>query len=232
MSSKAVKWSSALLIIGGVLLAAPMLFHPDMTKPGYALLSAWVPVHVLLGMATLAVLAGLIVFYGAISPKTTLFGHVAFWFAIIGTALLFFVESAIVPVLAADPAYEPLLGITGPLMTGAFGVSVTISMAIAAVGFILIGGYLIWEKIVSPANGVLFIVGAPVALFSPPLPHVLGVIAGVLTGIAFIWLGVSINKGRAHDTLEATLHRQGARKRHQLPAGAPDAGRVLFQAEV
>ncbi len=209
MSTKAVKWSSALLIIGGVLLAVPMLFHPDMTKTGYALVTTWVPVHILLGIASLAGMAGLIVFYGAVSPKTTLFGHVAFWFAIIGTALLsglmFFVESAIIPVLAGSPAYEPLLGMTGPLMTGAFGVSLAVSMAIVSVGFILVGGYLIWTKIISPVNGALFIIGAPIALFSPPLPHVLGIIGGVLTGCAFVWLGVSIQKGRAHETLEATL---------------------------
>lgn len=209
MSTKAVKWSSALLIIGGVLLAVPMLFHPDMTTTGYALTAAWVPVHVLLGISTLAGMAGLIVFYGAVNPKTTLFGHVAFWFAIIGTALLsglmFFVETAIIPVLAGSPAYEPLLGISGPLMTGAFGVSLTLAMAIAAIGFILVGGYLIVAKIISPVNGALFIIGAPIALFSPPLPHVLGIIGGVLTGCALVWLGVSIQKGRAHDTLEATL---------------------------
>ena len=209
MSTKAVKWSSALLIIGGVLLAVPMLFHPDMTTTGYAVKGAWVPVHILLGISSLAVMAGLIVFYGAVSPKTTLFGHVAFWFAIIGTALLsglmFFVESAITPVLAGNPAYEPLLGMTGPLLTGAFGVYLMVSMAIAAIGFILVGGYLIWAKIISPLNGAFFIIGAPIALFSPPIPYVLGIIGGVLAGGALVWLGVSIQKGRAHDTLEETL---------------------------
>src|SRR5574341_1413325 len=88
MSTKAIKWSSLLLIIGGVSLAVPMLFHPDMSKPGYALLSAWVPVHVLFGIGALAGLAGLIVLYGAMSPKITVVGHVAFWFTIAGTALL------------------------------------------------------------------------------------------------------------------------------------------------
>ncbi len=209
MSTKAVKWSSVLLIIGGVLLAVPMLFHPDMGRPGYALVSAWVPVHVLLGISYLAGLAGLIVFYGAVSPKATVFGHVAFWFAIIGTALLsglmFFVESAIVPFLAGNPAYEPLLAMTGPLMAGAFGACAMISMAIVSVGFILVGAYLIWAKIISPANGVLFIIGTPITAFSPPLPHVWGIIGGVLLGCALVWLGVSIRRGRAHDTLEATL---------------------------
>lgn len=209
MSTKAIKWGSLLLIIGGVLLAVPMLFHPDMSKPGYALLGAWVPVHVLLGISALAGMAGLIVLYGAMSPKITVIGHVAFWSAIVGTALLtglmFFVESAIVPVLAGSPAYEPLLGMTGPLMTGAFGALITISMAIVAVGFILFGGYLIGAKIISPANGVLFIIGAPLATFSPPLPSIVGIIGGVLFGIALVWLGVSIRRGRAHETLESTL---------------------------
>ncbi len=209
MSTKAIKWSSVLLIIGGVLLAAASLFHPDTTKPGYALLAAWVPVHVLFGIAALVVLAGLIVFYGAMTPKITVVGHVAFWFAIVGTALLaglmFFVETAIIPVLAGNPAYETLLGMAGPLMTGAFGTLGMISMVILSVGFILLGGYLIEEKIISPSNGMLFIIGAPLAAFSPPLPNIVLMIGGVLFGAAMVWLGVSIRSGRAHDTLESTL---------------------------
>jgi hypothetical protein len=72
-------------------------------------------------------------------------------------------------------------------------------------GFILFGGHLIFAKIISPVNGILFIIGAPFAAFSPPLPYIAGIIGGVLFGIAFTWLGVSIRTGRAHDTLESTL---------------------------
>lgn len=209
MSTKAVKWSSMLLIIGGVLLAVPTLFHPDTSKPGYALLNEWVPVHMMFGMSALAGLAGLIMLYGAMSPKITALGHAAFWFTIVGTALLagvmFFVEAAIVPVLARSTDYEPLLSMTGPLMTGAFGVLVTIAMAIVAVGFILLGGYLLWEKIISLPNGVLFMIGAPLAAFSPPLPFSAGTIGGVLFGIALVWLGVSTLTGRAHVTLKSIL---------------------------
>ena len=209
MSTKAVKWSSVLLILSGFLLAVPILFHPDVIKSGYALQRAWVPVHVLLGMSALIGLAGLIVFYGAMSPKTTVFGHIAIWFAIVGTALLaglvFFVESAIVPVLAGSPAYEPLLSETGPIIAGAFGVLALILMVILTVGYILFGGYLIWAKIISPVNGILFIIGAPLIAFSPPFPYAVGIIGGVLLGIAIAWLGVSIRTGRAHDTLETTL---------------------------
>lgn len=198
-----------LLIISGLLLAVPILFHPDMSKPGFALADAWVPVHVLLGISTLAGMGGLIVFYGAIRPKITVVGHVAFWLSIVGTALftglLFFVEATIVPVLANNPAYEPLLSETGPIMAGAFGISALIAAVITAVGSILLGGFLIWERIVSPVNGGLFIIGAPLLAFSPPLPFVVMVIGGVLFGIALVWLGVSIRTGRAHDTLESTL---------------------------
>ncbi len=208
MSTKAIKWSSVLLIICGVLLAVAVLFHPDMAKPGYALMSNWLPVHVLFGISALLGLAGLIVLYGAMSPKITVIGHVAVWFAIVGTALvaglMFFVEMAIVPVLAG-PAYEQLISMSGPIMTGAFGVWAIISMVILTVGFILFGGYLIWAKIISPANGVLLIIGTPLIAFSPPLPYAVMLIGGVLYGIALIWLGISIRTGRAHDTLESTI---------------------------
>lgn len=94
---------------------------------------------------------------------------------------------------------------TGPIMAGAFGVLALIAAVLVAAGFILFGGYLIWAKIISPVNGILFIIGAPLVAFSPPLPFVVMVIGGVLLGIALIWLGVSIRTGRAHDTLESTL---------------------------
>jgi hypothetical protein len=209
MSTKAVKWSSLLFIISGVLLAVPILFHPDMSTPGYALLGTWVPVHVLLGISTLAGLAGLIVFYGIMSPKISVVGHVAVWFSIIGTALfmglLFFVESAIMPVLAGNPVYGTLLSETGPIMAGAFGIWALIAAVIISIGFILFGGYLISAKIISPVNGILFIIGTPLVAFSPPLPYAVMIIGGVLFGIALVWLGVSIRRGRAHDTLESTL---------------------------
>jgi hypothetical protein len=209
MSTKAVKWSSLLFIISGVLLAVPILFHPDMSTPGYALLGTWVPVHVLLGISTLAGLAGLIVFYGIMSPKISVVGHVAVWFSIIGTALfmglLFFVESAIMPVLARNPVYGTLLSETGPIMAGAFGIWALIAAVIISIGFILFGGYLISAKIISPVNGILFIIGTPLVAFSPPLPYAVMIIGGVLFGIALVWLGVSIRRGRAHDTLESRL---------------------------
>jgi len=40
MSSKAIKWIGLLLMISGLMLAVPILFHPDVSKPGYALVDA------------------------------------------------------------------------------------------------------------------------------------------------------------------------------------------------
>ena len=64
---------------------------------------------------------------------------------------------------------------------------------------------LLREKIISPANGILFIIGATLMVLSPPWPYVLMIIGGVLFGIALVWLGVSIRTGQNHDTLESTL---------------------------
>ncbi len=212
MSTKAVKWSSVLLIVSGILLAVPVLFHPDLVNAGYALQRAWVPVHVLLGMSALVGLAGLIVFYGVMTPETAVLGHVAIWFAVVGTALMaglmLFVEAAIIPVLAISPAYEPLLSTAGPLTAGVLGILTMVTAVIMAIGFILLGVYLIGAKIVSPANGILFIIGAPLIALSPSWPIALMIVGGVLLGIALVWFGVSIRAGRAHDTLESTLRIQ------------------------
>jgi hypothetical protein len=211
MTTKTIKWSSILLIISGVLLAVAMLFHPDMAKPDYATKSAWVPVHVLLGISALLGLVGLAGLYAVMNLKITVFGRAAFGLAMLGslllTGIMFFVEASVLPVLARNPVYQPLVSQSGPLMTGALGTAIGISMLIAAVGFLFLAGYLVVTKTISFANGVLFI-GAPLLVFTPPLTIAFGIIGGLLLGAAITWLGVSSLRGTAHQSLAQLLQIQ------------------------
>lgn len=211
MSSKTVKWSSTLLIMAGVLLAIAMLFHPDVTQPGFATKATWVWAHVLLGVSALASVVGLAGLFSVMIRTMSNFGRAAFGLAILGNILMLgmmlFVETTLVPVLSHDPAYQPLLSQGGMLMSSSFGISIVISLVIAAVGSLLLAGYLVATKTITPVNGLLFI-GAPLAAFTPPLPFAVGMIGGVIFGIGIAWLGASIRIGIGHQALASTLHIQ------------------------
>lgn len=211
MTTKTLKRSGTLLIISGILLALGMVFHPDMSRPDYAASSAWVTVHIVLGFSTLLGLAGLVGLFTVMNPKLTAFGKAAFGLAVLGnlllTGLMFFVEASVLPVLARDPAYQPLLSPSGPLMTGALGTSIWISMLIAAVGFLCLAAYLAATKTISTGNGILFIGVLPL-VFSPPLPLSIGIIGALLLGGAITWLGVSIQRGIAHQSLASSVRMQ------------------------
>ena len=208
MLDKLTRWSGFLLILSGVLLAGAMLFHPDVELPGFALNRAWVPVHVLLGIAALLAAGGFGLVYRAIGSRISVIGHSAFLLAIVGNIMVagisLFVEAAIIPVLAGDPAYEPLLAVNGPLIGGAYGSLSWLSYAIMSIGTVFMAGYLVARKVLTVPNGVLFI-AAPFAGFIPPFPTLLGIICGVVLGIAMIWFGISVLKGAAHKLLSEEL---------------------------
>lgn len=211
MTSKTLNGSSSLLIISGILLAIGMLFHPDISRPGFATSGAWVPVHLMLGLSALFGLVGLAGLFAVMNLHMRPFGKAAFGLSMLGnlllTGIMFFVEAAIVPVLARDPAYQPLITAGGPLMSGGLGIAIAISALIAAIGFLAVAWYLVDTRTISIANAALFI-GAPMLLFSPPLTPIIGTIGGVLLGAGITWLGFSIRVGVAHRSLESTLRVQ------------------------
>lgn len=211
MTTKTLNRSSLLLILSGILLGIGMIYHPDTARPDYAATPAWVPVHIMLGLSALFGLGGLAGLFAAMNLKMRTAGRVAFGLAMLGNMLLagimFFVQVAILPVLARNPVYRPLVSQSGPLMTGALGTAIGLSMVIAAAGFLLLAWYLVHMKTISLLNGLLFL-GAPVFVFTPPLAPAFGVAGGLLLGSALVWLGISVRIGIAHRSLEPDLRVQ------------------------
>lgn len=211
MTTRTINWSGSVLILAGILFAGSMVFHPDDTLPGSFLRTTWVPVHILLGIAAIAAVAGLGGLYTVMSSKLSVFGRVSFGLALLGTVLLvgvmLFFEATLLPALSRDAAYQPLLSGDGPLMNGPLGYLIWATMLIASAGYILLAIYLVASKTISPINGILFI-GVPLAAFAPPIPYVLEIAGGVLFGVALLWLGVSIRRGTAHKALEETVRLQ------------------------
>ncbi len=124
-----------------------MLFNPDDSRPDYTIHAAWVPVNILSGIGSLAVFAELVGIDEALRKKVTAFGRIAFALALLGTALftglLFFVEVTLLPVLASNPVYQPLLSDSGTLMRGPFGIALMASFAIISLGYVLLAIYLV-----------------------------------------------------------------------------------------
>ncbi len=211
MTAKTLSRSSLFFVLSGILLLLGIVFHPDMAQPDYAARSVWVPVHIVLGVSALFGLFALAGLFGVMHLNLGAFGRTAFVLAMLGNVLLigvmFFVEASVLPVLARDPAYQSLMNPAGPLLAGGLGISIAISMAIAAVGYLLLAWYLASTRTISPVNAILFI-GAPLLVFAPPLPHVIGVIGGLLLASAIIWLGYSIRAGVAHRSLVLSIRVQ------------------------
>ncbi len=211
MTTKMLNRSSMLLIISGILLAIGVLFHPDMSEPGYAATRAWMPVHIMMGFSTLFGFAGLAALLAVMNINISSFGRAAFGLAMLGnlllTGIMFFFEATVLPVIARSPEYQPLLSETGPLLSGPLGTMIGISMLIAALGFLLLAGYLVSSRTIPVVNGILFL-GAPLLMFTPPLPSAVGTVGGLLFGAAIIWLGVSVRMGLAHLSLASTLRIQ------------------------
>lgn len=211
MTSKTLERSGLLLILSGILLVLGTIFHPSMAVPDYAARPAWMPAHILLGFSALIGLFGLAGLFGVMNLNLRTAGKAAFGLAMLGnvllTGIMFFVEATILPVLARDPSFQPLLARGGLLMAGPLGIAIGLSMLIAAIGYLLLGWYLVDTGTIPAVNGILFI-GAPLLVFTPPLPFALGIIGGLLLGTAVIWLGISIRAGFAHGSLESSLRVQ------------------------
>jgi hypothetical protein len=165
----------------------------------------------MLGFSTLFGLIGLAGLFAVMNLKMRPFGRAGFALAMLGnvllTGIMFFFEASVLPFLARNPSLQYLAEPDGPLMTGAAGTAIGISVFIAAIGYLLLAGYLVMTRTITPANGILFI-GAPLVLFSPPLTFSFGVIGGLLLGAGVTWLGISVRIGTAHESLASSLHVQ------------------------
>jgi hypothetical protein len=208
MTSKSINRSGLLLIISGILMAGAMLFHPDVSRPD-AFQGRWGPVHFLIGISALLSIFGLAGLYSVMRTKITVFGLWAFSLAILGSimisGMMFFFEATLVPLLASNPAAAPLLSDNNLLMSGSFRWMAVASLLIAALGWVFLAGHLMGTKTISTVNGLLLLVGAPLLLFSPPLPFAFGMIGGLLLGAGTAWLGISIRRGAAHEALKESL---------------------------
>lgn len=192
---KLIRWSGIALILAGV-LDLSNLFHPDETDPNALANPAWGPVHVILGIGFLVSLIGLVGLYLRLVEKDWILSTAGFVLAFFSVAtvagLILFLEGFIVPALARSSIAEAALDPAGPVLGGPV---IPIFMGAARVfvlGAILLGISIVRSRVLPRWAGVSLAVGAPLWIFSPPLPYVVYLLGGALVSIGYIWSGYAV----------------------------------------
>lgn len=201
--SKLTRWAGLALLLAGVLIAVPVVLHPDETADPSALLTnSWLIIHSIFIVGNVLSILGLMGLYARHAQALGRIGLMGFILITMGSALfvgVLMIDSYVVPALAADIKTRPLLDEAGLLFGGPLGLVFMISGLIFSLGAILTG-LTIMRTSVMPRWAGLFLLGGPLLAFTPPLPHLAGVVGGALMGISFVGLGYALWSGLPEPT--------------------------------
>jgi hypothetical protein len=194
-STPLIRWSGAALFLGGLVCALSFLFHPLSDSMNDIVGPRWLIVHNLAGIALLLIVPGLAGLYRYISERSGTLGLTGFVLASIAGALmagsLIFIESVVLPVAAANPAFAPLADPTSDLYRGTWILPVFLGASlIFALGFVLLGAAILRAGEVPRFSAYLIIVGGFLsALPVPPAPVIVVMIGVFLFGVGLAVVG-------------------------------------------
>lgn len=210
-SNPLFQWSGWALLLAGILTAIAILLHPDEgAEPGAVLSAGWIPIHVTFIVSILLSLFGLTGIYLRQREQVGGAGLVGYMLMMAGSALfvaILTIDTFIVPALAANPATASLLDESGPLFGGPLGLVFVLTGVVFALGVILTGITTFRAGVLPGWAGLILLIGVLLA-FSPPLPHLFGLIGGVALGVSYIWLGYALSL--APTTTSATFQQATA----------------------
>jgi hypothetical protein len=190
-STTLVRLSGLALLLSGVLIAVPIVFHPGEADPQALLRPAWIPVHTTLTIAAILGLFGLVGLYSRLRERSGWPGLIGFVLLFTGTALFvagISIEAFVLPAIASSTAGQTLLDPAGPLFGGPLGLVLLVTGGIFSLGALLFCIAILRSGVYGRWAGLLLLGGIPLA-FWPPLPDLVGMIGGVLLGLGFIWFG-------------------------------------------
>ena len=96
------------------------------------------------------------------------------------------------PVLAADAAGQKFLDDAGPLLGGGLGLFLLTTGILASLGFILNGAAIFRAGVFPRWLGPLVMIGGPLVIFAPPIPHLFSIVGGIAFGVAYMWIGYQL----------------------------------------
>jgi hypothetical protein len=200
ISMRLVRWCGLALMLAGLLIAIPTLFHPSDADPRAFLNPAWAPVHVLLIAGAISSMFGLIGLYRVQADRAGALGLAGFVLGFAGSALVvagLVADAFVLPVLAADAAGQALLDPAGPLLGAGLGL-IFLSMGVTfGLGALLLGLATARAGVLPRWAGGLIAIGGPLLAFTPPLPPLVGIAGAVLLGAGYFWAGFTIWAGQA-----------------------------------
>lgn len=181
------------LIIAGVIIAVGVALHPDDMAADFVPDTNWQYLHTVLGFA----LALLSLGFSALAARTESRGSLLLTgsFIVFSVAsglvsgLIFFVEGFVIPAAAAESSYLPLIAEDGPLFGGAMGLVFMLLMAVWSIAAIVSGIFISRIAKKHSYTGYLFF-SVPLVAFSPPFPHIVLLVGGVIFGAAVFLLGL------------------------------------------
>lgn len=185
------------LIIAGLIIAVGVALHPDDMAADFVPDTNWQYLHVALGIALILLSLG----FAALAARTESHGSPLMTgsfivFSVISglvSGLIFFIEGFVVPVAATDPAYLPLIAEDGPLFGGAMGIVFLLLMAVWSVTAIASGIFIM--RIAKKHNYLGYLLFAvPLIAFSPPFPHSVLLVGGIVFGAAVFLLGLNFRE--------------------------------------
>jgi hypothetical protein len=187
-----VRFGGVALQVAGIILGVALLLHPDEAAAGFVPGTYWTVIHVALGIGFMFLSLGLVALVLKFEVKI---GVVPSAFVLLLSALsgllaglMLFLEGFVMPSLANSARLAAALDPSGPLMSGGFWMAVVAAMVAYSFSAVIVGIALI--KLIRGQwyIGVCFL-GIPFAAFTPPLPHIVGTVGGIVFGFSCVMLG-------------------------------------------
>jgi len=190
-----IRWSGLCAILGGVLVAAFPLVHPNHDAAGYTS-TTWVPAHLMPHVGAVLALFALLGLFARQFERAGWLGLAGFVAAVIGTASLLtgaMIEAFIIPFMGLQ---TPEI-VDGPPPPGVGEAFMTISI-LFTFGWVLLGIATARAHVLPRSVGILLAVGAVVLMFGDSVTSgLLGYdnlwgIGFALFGAALAWLGYAL----------------------------------------
>jgi hypothetical protein len=197
-TSSLIRWSGLALLIGGILLAAHLISHPEgqVAGPHVAMTHGWAVSHSLHFYSAVFLLLGVVGLYARQGDRLGSVGAAGFVVALIGTGM--YVGTGIItaylwPVLAMHaPA---LTEATGPVFSPPLLV-IPATAVLFALGYIMLGIATMRAGVLPRWGGPLMALGALLAMMPPrpigPTPWIVLQLGGVLFAAGAASLGYAV----------------------------------------
>ena len=196
-STKLIRWSGLMLLVGGIAFAVHLITHPPGETAQYAFYPLWVPSHLIGGIASVLILLGLAGLYARQSEEVGIVGLIGFILTFIGFTLsagaLIYLSVVLVPFLAAQ-GLDSFVDPKGPLFTSsAMQLAVGLSALSLLLGLLVFAITTLRAKELPRWGAWLIILTIPLGIVGGVLVFFIGTsFQGILQTLLGVLLGLGL----------------------------------------